>query len=147
MTIDTNTINFKSLYSDVENKNTSGIDYDTVRMYLDGVNMTSEKNCVNVPGDNAINLYDAKLSNGKHSIKVLVRDKFGNETTETRYFTVKGDKEYNTVELSPSTKGNPILNKNYDLGLKAQKIEEIDSVETEIKINNDFKDYEVKFKL
>ena len=44
-----------------------------------------------------------------------------------------------------STKGNPILNKNYDLGLKAQKIEEIDSVETEIKINNDFKDYEVKF--
>lgn len=145
MTIDNNTINFKSLYSDVENKNTSGIDYDTVRMYLDGVNMTSEKNCVNVPGDNAINLYDAKLSNGKHSIKVLVRDKFGNETTETRYFTVKGDKEYNTVELSPSTKGNPILNKNYDLGLKAQKIEEIDSVETEIKINNDFKDYEVKF--
>ena len=145
MTIDTNTINFKSLYSDVENKNTSGIDYDTVRMYLDGVNMTSEKNCVNVPGDNAINLYDAKLSNGKHSIKVLVRDKFGNETTETRYFTVKGDKEYNTVELSPSTKGNPILNKNYDLGLKAQKIEEINSVETEIKINNDFKDYEVKF--
>ena len=145
MTIDTNTINFKSLYSDVENKNTSGIDYDTVRMYLDGVNMTSEKNCVNVPGDNAINLYDAKLSNGKHSIKVLVRDKFGNETTETRYFNVKGDKEYNTVELSPSTKGNPILNKNYDLGLKAQKIEEIDSVETEIKINNDFKDYEVKF--
>ena len=145
MTIDNNTINFKSLYSDVENKNTSGIDYDTVRMYLDGVNMTSEKNCVNVPGDNAINLYDAKLSNGKHSIKVLVRDKFGNETTETRYFTVKGDKEYNTVELSPSTKGNPILNKNYDLGLKAQKIEEINSVETEIKINNDFKDYEVKF--
>lgn len=145
MTIDTNTINFKSLYSDVENKNTSGIDYDTVRMYLDGVNMTSEKNCVNVPGDNAINLYDAKLSNGKHSIKILVRDKFGNETTETRYFNVKGDKEYNTVELSPSTKGNPILNKNYDLGLKAQKIEEIDSVETEIKINNDFKDYEVKF--
>ena len=86
LTIDNNTINFKSLYSDVENKNTSGIDYDTVRMYLDGVNMTSEKNCVNVPGDNAINLYDAKLSNGKHSIKVLVRDKFGNETTETRYF-------------------------------------------------------------
>lgn len=145
MTIDTNTINFKSLYSDVENKNTSGIDYDTVRMYLDGVNMTSEKNCVNVPGDNAINLYDAKLSNGKHSIKILVRDKFGNETTETRYFNVKGDKQYNSVELSPDTEGNPILNKNYDLGLKSEKIEEIDKVETEIKINKDFKDYEVKF--
>ena len=145
MTINTNTINFKSLYSDVENKNTSGIDYDTVRMYLDGVNMTSEKNCVNVPGDNAINLYDAKLSNGKHTIKVLVRDKFGNETTETRYFNVQGDQEFNTVELSPITEGNPVLNKNYDLGLKAQKIEEIDAVETEIKVNKDFKDYEVKF--
>lgn len=145
MTIDTNTINFRSLYNDVENKNTSGIDYDTVRIYLDGENMTSGDNCVNVPGDNAINLYDAKLSNGPHNVKVLVRDKFGNETTETRYFNVQGDKEYNTVQLSPITEGNPVLNKNYELGLKTQKIEDIDAIDTEIKINKDFTDYEVIF--
>lgn len=145
MTIDTNTIKFKSLYSDVENKNTSGIDYDTVRIYLDGQNMTSGDNCVNVPGDNAINLYDVKLSNGPHNVKVLVRDKFGNETTETRYFNVQGDQEYNTVQLSPITEGNPVLNKNYELGLKTEKIEDIDAVETEIKINKDFTDYEVTF--
>lgn len=145
MTIDTNTITFKSLFSDIENKNTSGIDHDTVRIYLDGVNMSSEKNCVLVPGDNAINLYDVKLSNGPHNVKVLVRDKFGNETIETRNFIVKGDKEYTNVTLSPTSEGNPVLNKNFELGLSSDNIEDIKSIETEIKINNDFKDYEVKF--
>lgn len=145
MTINTNTITFKSLFSDAENKNTSGIDYDTVRIYVDGVNMSSEKNCVLVPGDNAINLYDVKLSNGPHSVKVLVRDKFGNETVETRSFTVKGDNEYTNVTLSPISEGNPVLNKNFELGLSSNNIEDINSIDTEIKINKDFKDYEVKF--
>lgn len=145
MIIDTNTITFKSLFSDIENKNTSGIDYDTVRIYIDGVNMSSEKNCVLVPGDNAINLYDVKLSNGPHNVKILVRDKFGNEIIETRNFIVKGDKEYTNVTLSPTSEGNPILNKNFELGLSTDNIADIKSMETEIKINNDFKDFEVKF--
>lgn len=145
MTIDTNTISFKSLFSDVENKNTSGIDHDTVRIYLDGVNMSSEKNCVLVPGDNTINLYDVKLSNGPHNVKVLVRDKFGNETIETRNFIVNGDKEYTNATLSPISEGNPILNKDFELGLSSGNIEDIKSIETEIKVNNDFKDFEVKF--
>lgn len=145
MTIDTNTITFKSLFSDAENKNTSGIDHDTVRIYVDGVNMSSEKNCVLVPGDNAINLYDVKLSNGPHNVKILVRDKFGNETIETRNFTVKGENEYTNVTLSPISEGNPVLNKSFDLGLCSDDIDDIKSIDTEIKINNDFKDYEVKF--
>ena len=144
-TINTNTITFKSLYSDVENKNTSGIDYDTVRMYIDGVNASTYEEYVNVPGDNAINLYNAKLSNGTHTIKILVRDKAGNETVETRTFKVQGDQEFSTVKLEPTTEGNPILNKTFDLGLISEKIEEVDAVETEIKIHKDFKDYEVKF--
>ena len=144
-TINTNTITFKSLYSDVENKNTSGIDYDTVRMYIDGVNASTYKGYKNVEGDNTVYLFDGKLSNGIHTIKILVRDKAGNETVETRTFKVQGDQEFSTVKLEPTTEGNPILNKTFDLGLISEKIEEVDAVETEIKIHKDFKDYEVKF--
>ena len=144
-TINTNTITFKTFYSDVENKNTSGIDYDTVRMYIDGVNASTYEGYANVPGDNALYLFDAKLSNGIHTIKILVRDKAGNETVETKTFKVQGDQEFSTVKLEPITEGNPILNKTFDLGLISEKIEEVDAVETEIKIHKDFKDYEVKF--
>ncbi|MDU2695114.1 MAG: metallophosphoesterase family protein, partial [Intestinibacter bartlettii] len=144
-TINTNTITFKSLYSDVENKNTSGIDYDTVRIYIDGVNASIYKGYKNVEGDNTVYLFDGKLSNGIHTIKILVRDKAGNETVETRTFKVQGDQEFSTVKLEPTTEGNPILNKTFDLGLISEKIEEVDAVETEIKIHKDFKDYEVKF--
>ncbi|MBS7146782.1 MAG: phosphodiester glycosidase family protein [Intestinibacter bartlettii] len=144
-TVNTNTITFKSLYSDVENKNTSGIDYDTVRMYIDGVNASTYEGYKNVEGDNTVYLFDGKLSNGIHTIKILVRDKAGNETVETRTFKVQGDQEFSTVKLEPTTEGNPILNKTFDLGLISEKIEEVDAVETEIKIHKDFKDYEVKF--
>ena len=144
-TINTNTITFKSLYSDVENKNTSGIDYKAVRMYIDGVNASTYKGYKNVEGDNTVYLFDGKLSNGIHTIKILVRDKAGNETVETRTFKVQGDQEFSTVKLEPTTEGNPILNKTFDLGLISEKIEEVDAVETEIKIHKDFKDYEVKF--
>ncbi|MDU5920545.1 MAG: phosphodiester glycosidase family protein [Clostridiales bacterium] len=144
-TINTNTITFKSLYSDVENKNTSGIFYNAVRMYIDGVNASTFEEYANVPGDNALYLYNAKLSNGTHTIKILVRDNAGNETVETRTFKVQGDQEFSTVKLEPTTEGNPILNKTFDLGLISEKIEEVDAVETEIKIHKDFKDYEVKF--
>ena len=144
-TINTNTITFKSLYSDVENKNTSGIDYDTVRMYIDGVNASTYEGYKNVEGDNTVYLFDGKLSNGIHTIKILVRDKAGNETVKTKTFKVQGDQEFSTIKLEPTTEGNPILNKTFDLGLISEKIEEVDAVETEIKIHKDFKDYEVKF--
>ena len=146
MVINTNTVTFKSLFSDVQNKYTSGIDYDTVRMYIDGVNVsTSNKNCVLVPGDNAINLYDAKLANGPHSIKISLRDKFGNETTETRYFIVKGEENYTSVNLAPTTDKNPVLNKNFELALTTNNIEDVNSVKTNVKINKKFSDFEVKF--
>ncbi len=144
-TINTNTITFKSLYSDVENKNTSGIFYNAVRMYIDGVNASTFEEYANVPEDNALYLYNAKLSNGTHTIKILVRDNAGNEIVETRTFKVQGDQEFSTVKLEPTAEGNPILNKTFDLGLISEKIEEVDAVETEIKIHKDFKDYEVKF--
>ena len=147
MVINTNTITFKSLFSDVQNKYTSGIDYETVRMYIDGAHISPEnnKNCVLVEGDNAINLYNAKLANGPHSIKIAVRDKFGNETTETRYFIVKGEENHTTVDLAPTTDKNPVLNKNFDLALTTGSIEDIYSINTNIKINNKFSDFEVKF--
>ena len=147
MTIDSNTINFKSLFSDVENKYTSGINYDTVRMYIDGVHVPSEnnKNYVLQKGDNTVYLDNAKLANGEHSITISVRDNFGNETTETRYFTVKGEQNYTTMNLAPTSDKNPILNHDFDIALTTNNIEDVKSIETGVKINNKFSDFSVKF--
>ncbi|WP_055089479.1 phosphodiester glycosidase family protein, partial [Intestinibacter bartlettii] len=147
MTIDSNTINFKSLFSDVENKYTSGINYDTVRMYIDGVHVPSEnnKNYVLEKRDNTVYLYNAKLANGEHSITISVRDNFGNETTETRYFTVKGEQNYTTMNLAPTSDKNPILNHDFDIALTTNNIEDVKSIETGVKINNKFPDFNVKF--
>lgn len=78
--------NLRAYFSDAPGKYARGVDYNTVRLYVDGVNVT-EKAYVNESGE-YIDLYDLQLANGTHSVTVSLRDGFGNEASETRYFTV-----------------------------------------------------------
>ena len=87
-------ITIEALFEDVQNKYTSGIDGDTVRMYIDGENVVNNKDKYNYGYDtsgNRAQLSDLKLTPGEHTLTVAVRDKFGNETTVTKHFTVERD--------------------------------------------------------
>ena len=75
-----------------------GVDGSTVRLYVDGVNVTDK--AVLVAGDGHIDLYKMKLANGTHSVTVSLRDGFDNETSETRYFTVADSNAENPVRVT-----------------------------------------------
>ena len=141
--INSNEIDIQADFHDVENKYTSGIDYDVVRLYVDGVNKTYDESCVLTQGDNRINYYNLKLADGDHSVMVLLRDKFGNETTETRYFTVKGGEQI--TDVSVEDESAPILGGSYSLFVKSNDISDINSVSTKIKVGRDFGSFAVDF--
>lgn len=103
------TNNFVASYADIEEKYATGIDYSEVKMAIDGVDVTDS--CFINTGDNQILLYDKTLSNGVHNIDITVADKFGNTSTETRYFTVEAESDATSVSLSPV--GSPILGRDY----------------------------------
>lgn len=144
--ITSNTVDIQANFHDVENKYTSGIDYDVVKdfgLYVDGVNVCSNSSFVLTPGDDKLNVYGLKLADGEHSVKVLVRDKFGNETTETRYFTVKGEEGLTDISLYGDS--SAVLGEKFNLFVNSNNISAINSVETQIKIGRDFATFDVEF--
>ncbi|MDD6022785.1 MAG: phosphodiester glycosidase family protein [Oscillospiraceae bacterium] len=142
----TNTVTFDAMFHDVQNKYTSGIDTDTIRMYIDGVNVVGNDNFSYVadPDGTRNHLYDVELLDGQHSITVSLRDKFGNETSETKYFTVNGGGAVQrpTVTVAPG-ESTAILGESVNLEIRASDAAKIASSTTVLRISNQFPDYEV----
>lgn len=148
MVFDTETINFEADFHDVENKYTTGIDYDTVKAYIDGNN--AEESGIEYAldeGSNKLYLYNVSLTKGMHSLKILIRDGFGNETISTKYFTVNNENAAETkVTLSPESGAVPTLGKDYVLNLKAKETEDISEVSAQLLIDKAYeKTYKVEF--
>ena len=97
-TVRGSTFDLRAEFSDAPGKYATGVDADTVRLYVDGANVT--KKATLVASDGHIDLYGMQLANGTHSVTVSLRDGFGNETSETRYFTVADSNAENPVRVT-----------------------------------------------
>ena len=84
-TISGSTFDLRAYFSDADGKYDTGVDADTVRLYVDGVDVTKRAGIA--ASDGYID-YKMQLVNGTHSVTVSLCDKAGNEASETRYFTV-----------------------------------------------------------
>ena len=97
-TVRGSTFDLRAYFSDAPGKYATGVDADTVRLYVDGANVTEK--AILVASDGHIDLYGMQLANGTHSVTVSLRDGFGNETSQTRYFTVEGSSAENLVRVT-----------------------------------------------
>ncbi len=136
-TITTNDIVLQANFHDVQNKFATGIDYENKAygVYVDGKNVTADPNCIVLPGDDIIKYY-ATLADGTHSVKILLRDGFGNETVETRYFTVNGGVSYPTVKVEAAD-ASCVLNKTYTVDLKTNAPDSLTGLTANVKVDND----------
>ena len=133
-----NTISFASTFSDDKEKTAKGIDLNSVRVYIDGVNMSQGNNFV-VTKDEMLALSNVKLSNGKHSISVKVRDNYGNETIETRYFEVNGQQDQQTkLSVALEDGGVPYIGENFNLRVMSDNAKDVKSINTQFEFNRDF---------
>lgn len=130
-TISSNEMLIQASFSDYEDKYATGINYDACRLYIDGKDVTSKTQLV----DGEFN-YISTLANGIHSVKLVVRDKFNNETSETRYFTVNGTQNLPTVKVE-SDSATCVLNDNIKLNVLSNAADKITSVTTAIQLDAD----------
>ena len=96
-TISGSSFDLRAYFSDADGKYDTGVDADTVLLYVDGVDVTERAGIA--ASDGYID-YKMQLVNGTHSVTVSLRDKAGNETSETRYFTVEGSSAENLVRVT-----------------------------------------------
>lgn len=143
-TVLTSNVNtFRASYADVQEKYMTGIDFSEVKMLIDGVDVTEK--CYINEGDEEIYFYDAELANGTHSIEISVADKFGNETSELRYFTVKGESKETSVSLVANE--TPVLGKDYTMSVVTDNAADVAAVDVEVKILSRFTYYWDNFKV
>lgn len=143
----TDTLRVDAYMHDVQNKYTSGIDADTIRMYVDGINVSGNDKYqfVAEPDGSIAHLYDLKLPDGDHTVAVSVRDKFGNETTETRSFKVKTDNAstHSSVFVA-AAESNAVIGKTVSLNVTATGTD-IQKATALLSLGNSFKNYTVTF--
>ena len=131
-----NTVNFTSSFEDVQNRHTSGIDFTYI--YVDGVNMTKNQNCSVDLVNGKIDLNNVNLPNGEHTVEILTRDKYGNETKETRSFTVDADNTLLTsVQVKPEEKTAQLGGK-YVLDVNSDNVEKINNISFDLKLDEKF---------
>ena len=144
--LDSNINTLYASFSDDDGKYATGIDYEFggVKMFIDGTDVTDK--CAINQGDEEIYFYDAELANGPHTMAITVMDKFGNETTEERTFTVNGTSASTKVQLT-AVDESPVLGKKYTLAITADNAENVLSVDTSLKILSNFVNYWNKFEV
>ena len=145
--LNTNTITFQSEFYDVINKYTSGIDTETVRMYIDGINTydSEDYNFAVNPDGTECYLYNVELLNGQHSITVSMRDAFGNETSETTWFTVAGEDSTVPTAAVKAKESAAMLGGQLNLEVTASDASSVDSCSVSLKLSSQFDGYTVTF--
>ncbi|MGN1418009.1 MAG: phosphodiester glycosidase family protein, partial [Acutalibacteraceae bacterium] len=138
--LDSNANTFYASFSDDDGKYATGIDFEFggAKMYLDGNDVTDK--CLINEGDEEIYFYDAELANGPHTIAIKVMDKYGNETTEERSFTVKGTSASTQVSFEALDE-SPVLGRKYTLAITADNAQSVSAVDTSVKVLSNFVQY------
>ncbi len=132
-TITTNKVTIAASVAEYTGKsNFTGLDESTLKAYVDGV----EREFTYSNGKVSVN--DLVLNNGKHTIKFSACDNMGNYGYIYQYITVNADESASTVKLVP-TDANleyPKLGSIYNMDIVATAIEEVQSVEIVIDLDN-----------
>ena len=136
-TLNFNTVSFTADVAEDTSHGTNftGLDASTAQIYVDGQKV---KTTYSVGKLATANL---NLANGVHDVSFEIADKQGNYTKLTKQITINGAESWPKVTLEGSapgakTDGKLYTGAQYDLQLKTDKVEAIDSITTKIWLNS-----------
>ena len=130
-TVNDNCISFRALVAENTSKNNYvGLDTDSIKAYIDG-NPTAY-----TYKDGAIVIKDAILSKGVHTVKFVAADKNGNENYVERKININTDNYSLIFEQEGNATADVLTGAVVWFDLKAQNIEDIQSVSTTIDLDS-----------
>ncbi|MGM9592265.1 MAG: phosphodiester glycosidase family protein [Oscillospiraceae bacterium] len=134
-------LTFEAVYNDRsassgQAKYNTGIDLNGVKIYLDGVDMTASAEV----NSGSMYLAATGLKNGPHTLKVQVKDNYGNVTTGSYPFTVNDENgENSAVSIVPADEAaSPVIGKDYTLNIVNNGMFKISSVRISLEIQSNY---------
>lgn len=143
----TNTVSLQAMVADVENKYTSGIDYSTIstKVYIDGEDVTGSDAYAYDASQDSLYVYNYKLANGDHSVRVVVLDNEGNEGSKTVHFTVNTEEVDMPSVSSGFATDEAVLGEYADINIKASELANLSDLTATVKLGKDYTDYKVTY--
>lgn len=123
------------LYDYEDDQYKTGINWDRVRILVDGIDYTGKEGHFSFDKDGTVSLSGYKWADGTHRVEVVAQDNFGNETTKTEYFNIDTNSSKITID---SINNEAVLGGYLDLALKSISGNEIKNLKTKINIDNGF---------
>lgn len=131
-TLTTNDVVFAIDYTDPQGENYTGIDATATQLFLDGSVLSSNDF---VATADRVQTVEMQLANGEHTLQISICDNFGNKTVQTYNFTVNNS-ESSIPTISINRENAAELGADYVVTIKADSLENIASVNTEIIYEN-----------
>lgn len=136
-TVNSNLLSFSASVTDNSgNANTTGLDYATAKIYVDGMDVSGNAGFKTVSGIMSLN--NVNLTDGEHTVTFVIFDKQGNETRVTKSLTVDGSAGNAKVYLTGHNDGNhtPKAGSVYYIDVKASDAAQIEALTITLKLNS-----------
>ena len=135
-TVNNNLLSFTAKVTDDSgNSNATGLDYDTAKILIDGIDVSNKSSFK--AASRTISLNDVYLTDGKHTVSFEICDKQGNETRETKTIVVNGTAGNVIISIEGHNEGKhaPKAGSVYYLDVKASDAEKVEAVTTTLLLN------------
>lgn len=132
-----------SIHDDMSDKYATGINWDRLKIVVDGKDYSSDATHFSYDKDGTVSLNGYKWADGMHEVKVDIQDNFGNETVKTGYFTVNtgsGTK----VELN-SASDRAALGGTFNLNIATNNSADIKGITSQISVDKNYPVTDVQF--
>lgn len=126
------TVTFSTTFKDYLGNNQTGINYQRIDAFIDGVKYTTST----IDTQNQrITLENVVLNGGEHEVEIVVRDNFGNETSQKQVFTIE---HANTFQIRYAGDANASLNGMYRLDVYAKQTTNLNALHTKLKFSEGY---------
>lgn len=125
----TNYRSFNATIADFVANNTSGLDYASAKILVDGLELPDV-----VASGSAISSKDVYLAGGAHTVSFIIKDNMGNTMKKSMNFTVEGTASV-TLGGHNATNSAPEYDSVYYVDINAANVAEIEEVTTTIKLS------------
>ena len=132
LTVNTSGTNIRSFNAAIEDfaaNNTSGLDYSSAKILVDGVELEGV-----VASGSIISSNDVYLAGGAHTVSFIIKDKMGNTMKKSMKFTVEGTAPV-TIGGHNATNSAPEYDSVYYVDVNAADVAAIKAVSTTIKLS------------
>lgn len=138
MEINSNHITINAAFTDEQNLFEMGVDTDKLYVYVDGVRM--EQTTTSSVGEKGgmVECRDILLANGRHTIKIVATDKYGNEKM-AEYPIVVNDADCSAITVTTSKVNSALLGQEAKIDFSIADFTVVDEVEIGIKLDKNYR--------